>query len=137
MLRGAPSDPVDSDPQCVARCWHPAPAVAYTSTAMRRIWVALLLVAAAFGASGGVGAQPPRATNARAVVVVSLDGFPARALADPNVPAPNLRALIASGASAAAMTTVNPAVTWPAHTTFVTGVAPAAHGVVFNGMLIR
>lgn len=80
--------------------------------------------------------RPPRA-DARAVVLVSLDGFPAAALADPDVPAPTLRALMAGGASAKAMTGINPAVTWPTHTTFVTGVLPDQHGVLFNGLLIR
>ncbi|MBA2302214.1 MAG: alkaline phosphatase family protein [Acidobacteria bacterium] len=77
------------------------------------------------------------ASGSRAVVLISLDGFPARALDDPQLPAPNLRALMAGGSSASGMRTVNPSVTWPSHTTFVTGVPPADHGVLFNGMLIR
>ena len=32
---------------------------------------------------------------------------------------------------------VNPTVTWPTHTSMVTGVTPARHGVLFNGLLIR
>ena len=35
------------------------------------------------------------------------------------------------------MQTVNPAVTWPNHTAMVTGVPPARHGVLFNGMPVR
>lgn len=35
------------------------------------------------------------------------------------------------------MTVSNPSVTWPNHTTLVTGVRPAKHGVIFNGMLER
>ena len=80
-------------------------------------------------------ARPGAADSA--VVVISLDGLPASALNDPQLPMPTLRALIASGASAGSMTGVNPAVTWPTHTTFVTGVLPAQHGVVFNGLLMR
>ncbi len=100
---------------------------------------ALLLVAAPLaGAPEQTRATPRRqAASSRAVIVVSLDGFPAAALADPDVPAPTLRALAARGASAKRMTGVNPAVTWPTHTTFVTGVLPDAHGVLFNGLLIR
>ncbi|MBA2258681.1 MAG: alkaline phosphatase family protein [Acidobacteria bacterium] len=100
---------------------------------------ALLLVATHAGAPDRTGTPQgkPGAANSPAVVLVSLDGFPAAALADPDLPAPALRALIASGASAKGMTGVNPAVTWPTHTTFVTGVLPDVHGVLFNGLLIR
>ena len=35
------------------------------------------------------------------------------------------------------MRPVNPTVTWPNHTTLVTGVTPAKHGVLFNGLLKR
>jgi len=93
--------------------------------------------ARAGGANDRTQARPVPSATARAVVVISLDGFPASALDDPYLPAPTLRALIASGASARRMTGVNPAVTWPTHTTFITGVLPAQHGVLFNGMLMR
>ena len=36
----------------------------------------------------------------RTVIVISLDGFPAYALADPYLPIPNLRQLIAKGSMA-------------------------------------
>ena len=35
------------------------------------------------------------------------------------------------------MRPVNPTVTWPNHTTLITGVTPAKHGVLFNGLLRR
>ena len=31
----------------------------------------------------------------------------------------------------------NPSVTWPNHTTMVTGVQPRRHGVLANGVLVR
>ena len=70
-------------------------------------------------------------------MVISLDGFPARALDDPQLPLPTLRQLAARGAVARAMNPVNPTVTWPNHTSLVTGVAPARHGVLYNGSLVR
>src|SRR6188472_3511955 len=97
--------------------------------------VVAVLVVAAWSVDQPATAQAPAADSA--VVVVSIDGLPASALNDPQLPMPTLRALIASGASAGSMTGVNPAVTWPTHTTFVTGVLPAQHGVVFNGLLMR
>jgi len=73
----------------------------------------------------------------RLVVVLSIDGLPAYALADPRLPAPTLRRLIREGASAEGMTTINPTVTWPNHTTLATGVPANRHGVLYNGRLLR
>jgi predicted AlkP superfamily pyrophosphatase or phosphodiesterase len=71
------------------------------------------------------------------VVVISLDGFPAYALDDPRLPIPTLRKLAREGAAAAAMQPINPTVTWPNHTTMVTGVDASHHQVLFNGLLTR
>src|ERR1700730_5504608 len=73
----------------------------------------------------------------RMVVVISLDGFPAYALADPRLPIPTLRELAREGAAATAMQPINPTVTWPNHTTLVTGVDASHHHVLFNGLLTR
>src|ERR1043166_5788297 len=72
----------------------------------------------------------------RTVVVISLDGFPAYALDDPKLPIPTLRKLIARGAVARRMTTVNPTVTWPNHTAIVTGVDASRHGLLVNGSIV-
>jgi predicted AlkP superfamily pyrophosphatase or phosphodiesterase len=68
------------------------------------------------------------------VVMISLDGFPAFALDDPKPPIPTLRRLIRNGATAR-MTTVNPTITWPNHTTMVTGVRADEHGLLANGTI--
>jgi predicted AlkP superfamily pyrophosphatase or phosphodiesterase len=73
----------------------------------------------------------------RHVIVISLDGFPAYALHDPSVPLPVLRRLMKEGGAAEGMTPVNPTVTWPNHTSMVTGVEPARHGLIYNGMPIK
>jgi len=80
------------------------------------------------------GEAPPKE---RMVVVISLDGFPAWTLQDPTLPIPTLRRLVREGASAEGMKVVNPSVTWPNHTSLVTGVLPEKHGVLFNGLLVR
>lgn len=80
-------------------------------------------------------AQTP--PSGRHVVVISLDGFPAYALNDPTLPLPVLRRLMREGAFADAMKPVNPTVTWPNHTAMVTGMTPAQHGVLFNGLPVR
>ena len=85
-----------------------------------------------------LGSAPPQAqTASRHVVIISLDGFPSWALDDPYLPVPTIRRLAARGAVAKGMRPVNPTVTWPNHTTLVTGVTPAKHGVLFNGLLKR
>ncbi|MBI5769524.1 MAG: alkaline phosphatase family protein [Verrucomicrobia bacterium] len=77
------------------------------------------------------------ATTERHVVLISLDGFPAYLFRDESIPLPNLRRLAAEGAVADAMTVSNPSITWPTHTTLVTGVTPRKHGVLYNGYVTR
>src|SRR5215471_19996046 len=71
------------------------------------------------------------------VVVISLDGFMGVAWQDPNLPFPTLRKLAKEGGAAQAMLPVNPTVTWPNHTSIISGVGPAKHGVLYNGMVMR
>src|SRR5215472_2575988 len=80
---------------------------------------------------------PAQVKKDRIVVVISLDGFPAYALEDARLPIPTLRRLAREGVTADAMQPVNPTVTWPNHTTIVTGVDASAHSVLFNGLLTR
>jgi predicted AlkP superfamily pyrophosphatase or phosphodiesterase len=91
--------------------------------------VALLLAVPA------IVAQTPR--RDRHVIVISIDGLSAYSLADPLIPLPTLRALARDGAMAEAMLPVNPTVTWPNHTTLVTGVPPERHGLLYNGLPVR
>ena len=71
------------------------------------------------------------------VVFISLDGFMSSALGRP-VPAA-CRPCVdwpRTGSSPKAMRPVNPTVTWANHTSMITGVTPARHGVIFNGLLV-
>ncbi len=81
-----------------------------------------------------VWGQPQKDRN---VILITLDGFPAYALQDPALSVPNLRRLAREGAFADRMITTNPTVTWPNHTSMVTGVPSAQHGVLYNGLFIR
>ena len=92
--------------------------------------IGLLFVGAVFTSCAEDG-------NEHYVVIISIDGFPAEALWDDRVPVPTLRALAEEGAWAQAMIPSTPTVTWPNHTTLVTGVHPARHGMVTNGLFIR
>jgi predicted AlkP superfamily pyrophosphatase or phosphodiesterase len=98
---------------------------------------ALALFLALAGLIPGVGASWQPGASSRHVVLISLDGFPAVTLADPRTPVPTLRRLAREGARARGFMPVNPVVTWPNHTTMVTGVRPAVHGVMWNGLLVR
>jgi predicted AlkP superfamily pyrophosphatase or phosphodiesterase len=73
--------------------------------------------------------------TASPVLLISVDGLrPADVLeADKRgVAVPNLRALMKAGAYAAGVTGVTPTLTYPSHTTLLTGVSPARHGVGNN-----
>ena len=75
------------------------------------------------------------ATIGPIVVLITVDGFPARALEDPRLPMPALRALEANGAHAEVMQPINPTVTWPNHTALITGVNAGVHHVIANGLV--
>jgi predicted AlkP superfamily pyrophosphatase or phosphodiesterase len=72
------------------------------------------------------------------VVIVTIDGLAAYLLDDPQAPIPTIRKLAREGAVVGqGMKVSNPSVTWPNHTTLVTGVRPEKHGVLANGVLVR
>ena len=71
------------------------------------------------------------------LVLVSVDGLSASYLSDPRAKMPNLRKLAAQGAVAKGMLTSFPSVTWPSHTSLITGTSPARHGVIGNSVWDR
>src|SRR5215472_7285992 len=84
-------------------------------------------------------ARPSAAAEAtdRIVVMISVDGLAGFYLDDPKAEMPTIRRLAAAGASSGRMKASTPTVTWPNHTTLVTGVTPARHGVVGNNYFDR
>jgi len=73
----------------------------------------------------------------RLVVMISVDGLAGFYFDDPKAEMPTIRALAAEGARASSMKASTPTVTWPNHTTLVTGMNPARHGVVGNNYFDR
>jgi predicted AlkP superfamily pyrophosphatase or phosphodiesterase len=71
------------------------------------------------------------------VILITIDGCAAYYLTDSKAPLPTLRKLAREGAMATGLRVSNPAITWPNHTTLVTGVHPEKHSVLFNGVLVR
>src|SRR5260221_8755637 len=73
----------------------------------------------------------------RIVVLISVDGLAHYYFDDPKAEMPTIRQLAAEGARAEKMKCSMPTVTWPNHTTLVTGVNPGKHGVIGNSYLDR
>ncbi|HEY1083676.1 MAG TPA: ectonucleotide pyrophosphatase/phosphodiesterase [Prosthecobacter sp.] len=71
------------------------------------------------------------------VILISVDGLAHYYFEDPKAPMPTIRKLAAEGARARRMKTSLPTVTWPNHTTLVTGVQPGKHGVIGNSVFDR
>jgi len=82
-------------------------------------------------------AMPARASTNHHVILITMDGFAAYLLTNEQAPIPTLRKLAKEGAVAEGLKVSNPSVTWPNHTTLVTGVHPDQHSVLFNGVLVR
>jgi arylsulfatase A-like enzyme len=83
--------------------------------------LAILLAATLFGA------QP--------LVVISVDGLDNRYLAEADqrgLKIPTLRKLMREGEYSQGVIGVVPTITWPSHTTIITGVDPVVHGILGN-----
>jgi predicted AlkP superfamily pyrophosphatase or phosphodiesterase len=92
---------------------------------MKTMRTMLLLIL--FVASSALAKQP--------VLAISVDGMDQRYLSDCDrlgLRIPNLRRLMREGQWSAGVVGVIPTVTWPSHTTIITGVEPAEHGILAN-----
>ncbi len=74
------------------------------------------------------------AQKAEHVVLITIDGFRPDFYLNEGWHTPNIRAMLRSGFHAKGVTSVFPSMTYPSHTTIVTGVRPAKHGIYFNAM---
>lgn len=101
---------------------------------MRTRLPALLLASLLFVIAAATPAV--RAQRARLpVLLLSVDGLKPDYVLDADrlgLKVPNLRRLVADGTFARRVTGVTPTVTYPSHTTLVTGVSPAEHGILNN-----
>jgi predicted AlkP superfamily pyrophosphatase or phosphodiesterase len=70
--------------------------------------------------------------KAEHVVLISVDGLLPDYYLEEKWPAPALQQLYREGAHAVAVRSVFPALTYPGHTTIVTGALPARHGICHN-----
>ncbi len=74
------------------------------------------------------------AQQVKHVVVITVDGFRPDFYRDTAWHAWNIRALMKDGTHALGQNSVFPSMTYPSHTTIVTGVQPSVHGVYYNSM---
>ena len=72
------------------------------------------------------------AQKSKYVVMISIDGLRPEFYKDHSWPAPNIQALAHSGVYADGVRGVFPTVTYPSHTTILTGALPAKHGIYYN-----
>ncbi|AYL94396.1 alkaline phosphatase family protein [Mucilaginibacter celer] len=76
------------------------------------------------------------ATTAKAqdkhVVLISIDGFRPEFYLDPSWGMVNIRQAMAKGSYAEGVRGSFPTVTYPSHTTIISGVLPAKHGIYYN-----
>ncbi len=93
-----------------------------------RLFCLFSIFALSLSASAQRSSVPP-------VVLISIDGLKPDYVLEADrhqLKIPNLRRLAKEGAFASAVTGVTPTVTYPSHTTLVTGVSPAKHGIYAN-----
>ncbi|HEX7999406.1 MAG TPA: ectonucleotide pyrophosphatase/phosphodiesterase [Pyrinomonadaceae bacterium] len=91
-------------------------------------------VLVAFACTRAVAQEQQRSLqDAKRVLVISLDGLDWRYVSSSHnsLKIPTLRRLMASGVSSSVVT-VYPSVTYPAHTSIITGAYPARHGIFGN-----
>ena len=97
---------------------------------LRHVW---LVVVAGLLVAGAALAQQPAQTPL--LLMISIDGLRpdyVTAADQHGVKIPNLRRFLAEGTFAEGVQGVIPTVTYPSHTTLITGVSPAEHGIVAN-----
>jgi predicted AlkP superfamily pyrophosphatase or phosphodiesterase len=79
--------------------------------------------------------SPSSAKTVQHVIVISIDGMKPESYTDPDahgLKIPTLREIVRDGASSDGVQPVMPTVTYPSHTTMMTGVNPGTHGIVAN-----
>ena len=116
----------------------PSSAISYIA---RGILVALMVAAAAVTVASTSAQDTTPEADAAAdeparlsdhVVLISIDGFRPDFYLDKTWPAPTIQQFAAEGVHALGARGVFPSVTYPSHTTLITGALPIRHGIYYN-----
>jgi predicted AlkP superfamily pyrophosphatase or phosphodiesterase len=94
--------------------------------------VLLALICARPVAANGTASE---AASAPTIMLISVDGMKPEAITDAqrhHLKVPNLRAFMTDGVYATGVRGVLPTLTYPSHTTLLTGASPAKHGIYGN-----
>ncbi len=106
---------------------------------MQRAYLPLLLAIGLLSCAGllyGCSSSQSSEEETKYVLVISIDGLSPSMLNDPRAPVPTLRHLAQRGVVASeGMRISNPTLTWPTHTSMVTGSYADSHTLLFNGVL--
>jgi predicted AlkP superfamily pyrophosphatase or phosphodiesterase len=105
--------------------------IATTAVAARPYFAASRLFAGKVAQS----AQSSTARPVQHVIVISIDGMKPESYTEPDahgLKIPTLREIVRNGTSSDGVQPVMPTVTYPSHTTMVTGMNPGTHGIVAN-----
>jgi predicted AlkP superfamily pyrophosphatase or phosphodiesterase len=97
------------------------------------VWLFIWPATATAAVAAAKAANDP--ANAPLVMLISVDGMKPEAVIDAQrhaLKVPNLRAFMADGAYAQGVRGVLPTLTYPSHTTLLTGASPAKHGIFDN-----
>ena len=90
---------------------------------------------AILSATRAVRAESSSAKSIQHVLIVTIDGMKPETYTDPDahgLKIPTLREMARNGASSDGVQSVMPTVTYPSHTSMVTGVNPGTHGIYTN-----
>lgn len=104
---------------------------------MRQSLFVKLILSVLVAASAAFSPALVSAEEVKHVVLISVDGLAASYLDDPKAELPTLRMLMKQGTRAEGMITTFPSVTWPSHTSLITGTTAAKHGVIGNSVFDR
>jgi predicted AlkP superfamily pyrophosphatase or phosphodiesterase len=97
-----------------------------------KYWPALLSAAFCMASQASPANDP---ASGPVVLLISVDGMKPEAILDAQthgLKVPNLRAFMSDGAYATRVRGVLPTLTYPSHTTLLTGASPAKHGIIDN-----
>ncbi|WP_179349817.1 alkaline phosphatase family protein [Winogradskyella pacifica] len=85
-----------------------------------------------FVISACLGLNLIAAQEAKHLVIISIDGFRPDFYLEDQWPTPNIKDLAINGIASQGVNGIFPTVTYPSHTTLITGVGPDEHGIYYN-----